>query len=317
MQNVYRALHERLARNADVLGIDGRTLASGKGWQQLARFRPHIVHYVAGPSNKSVVLTAAIRLISRATATVMSSIHPVGITPRVMRALAPDLMLTQAHDTELFYQGLGIQTRYLPNGVAKQRFTGVSEAERSQLRQQYGLPTARRIALHVGHLKRGRNVKDLVALQDSQTQVLIVASPATQPEPGVREELENAGILVWTHYLPRIEDIYRMADVYVFPVEDRKHCIELPLSVMEAAAVGLPIITKAFGALPRIYAERRSFRYYAHPAQLPQLMSEIQAPGGELRRRTPDWDDVAQELFSIYEGLLSYSSKPSDAGKAA
>jgi glycosyltransferase involved in cell wall biosynthesis len=223
----------------------------------------------------------------------------------MMRALGPDLILTQAHDTEQFYQSLGLQTHYLPNGVDTRRFAGVSRDERARLRRQYELPATRRIVLHVGHLKRRRNVTDLTILQDSDTQVLIVTSPTTQPDPGVREELEQAGVLVWSHYLPRIEELYQMADVYVFPVDDREHCIEMPLSVMEAAAVGLPIVSKAFGALPRIYPERSSFLYYYYSAELPKLVRQIQRPTGEHRQRTPDWDDVVGELISVYEGLLA------------
>jgi glycosyltransferase involved in cell wall biosynthesis len=314
MQNVYRALREKLASSADVLALDGRNLARGQGWVKIIHFQPQIIHYLAGPSNVSFVMTAATRVATRNARTIMSSLHPVGVSSPVARLFAPDLMLVQASDSASFYRDLGIATEYLPNGVDKQRFSSVSQEERTRLRREYGLPGDRRIVLHVGHLKRGRNVTDLVALQAEDTQVLIVASPATRPEPGVREELERAGVLVWTHYLPGIEDVYRMADVYAFPVRDRTHCIEMPLSVMEAAAAGLPVVSTAFGALPRLYPQCESFRYYTHATELPQLVRALQAPAGELRQRTPDWNDVGQTLISMYERLFSCAARPGDVG---
>ncbi len=67
------------------------------------------------------------------------------------------------------------------------------------------------------------------------------------------DELRRAGVLLITHYLPEIVELYQAADAYVFPVPPNPadpSAIDLPLSVLEAAACNLPILATRFGALP-------------------------------------------------------------------
>jgi dTMP kinase len=54
-------------------------------------------------------------------------------------------------------------------------------------------------------------------------------------------------------YLPDIERAYAEADVYVFPVTDQLGSIEVPLSVLEARASGVPVVCTRFGALPELF----------------------------------------------------------------
>jgi len=66
------------------------------------------------------------------------------------------------------------------------------------------------------------------------------------------------GIL--TEYLPHVEHLYQASDAYVFPVTSTDNAIEVPLSVLEALACDVPVVSTRFGGLPRLFGERQ------HPA---------------------------------------------------
>ena len=45
------------------------------------------------------------------------------------------------------------------------------------------------------------------------------------------------------------EELYQLSDAYLFPVLDPSGAIEMPLSVLEAMACGVPVLTTPFGDL--------------------------------------------------------------------
>lgn len=61
-------------------------------------------------------------------------------------------------------------------------------------------------------------------------------------------------------YLQSIQEIYQLADVYLFPVMDIKNCIDVPLSVLEAASCNLPIVTTEYGELTA-FKEQKGFLF--------------------------------------------------------
>ena len=54
-----------------------------------------------------------------------------------------------------------------------------------------------------------------------------------------------------------IEEVYALSDCYVFPTPpmNKINSIEIPLSVLEAMACNLSVITTKFGALPKVFEE--------------------------------------------------------------
>ena len=58
-----------------------------------------------------------------------------------------------------------------------------------------------------------------------------------------------------TEYITHLEEIYALSDCYVFPTTDRRYCVEMPLSVLEAMSCNLPMLTTRFGALPGVFEE--------------------------------------------------------------
>ncbi len=130
------------------------------------------------------------------------------------------------------------------------------------VRRELGVPGDLPLVLHVGHLKRSRGLDVLGTLAETRDlSVLMIASTSTEADPEVRRGLEARGVRVVRRYLPDIERVYRAADVYVFPVEDPLGSIEVPLSVIEALASGLPVVSTPFGALPELLAPGRGVRF--------------------------------------------------------
>ena len=56
--------------------------------------------------------------------------------------------------------------------------------------------------------------------------------------PGQRKQLKESGVNILSGYLENIEEVYQMADAYLFPTKSGNYVISVPLSVMEALACG-------------------------------------------------------------------------------
>lgn len=152
-----------------------------------------------------------------------------------------------------FYGGIVGPERvtYLKTGVDTGRFAPVSPEKARELKIKYGFDPDKKVILHVGHLNRGRNVSQLMKIAP-EYQVLLVTSTLTKSEQdtALREELLKCpNIRLIDDYIPSIEEVYQLADVYFFPVVESCRCIDIPLSVLEAAACGKNVVTTDYGEM--------------------------------------------------------------------
>jgi glycosyltransferase involved in cell wall biosynthesis len=67
------------------------------------------------------------------------------------------------------------------------------------------------------------------------------------------QRLEDVGFHLFKGYQPHIEEFYRLADCYVFPTQPG-NSLSMPLSVLEAMACNLPVITQRFQGLEQVFA---------------------------------------------------------------
>jgi len=142
------------------------------------------------------------------------------------------------------------RVKHLKCGVDTKRFLPVDQDKARALKEKYGLDSDRAVVLHVGHLNRGRNVAELLKLADEFT-VLLVTSTLTKSEQDkeLRASLEAANIKIIDDYIPDIEEIYQLSDVYFFPVVEYGKCIDVPLSCLEAAACNKCVVTTDYGEM--------------------------------------------------------------------
>ena len=139
----------------------------------------------------------------------------------------------------------------LKTGVDTQKFSPISTEKARELKIKYGFNPDKPIVLHVGHMQKGRNIAELMKIS-SDKQVLLVTSTLTANEAD--EELKSTllkceNIKIISDYIPEIEEIFQLSDVYFFPVVEEGSCIDVPLSCLEAAACNKPVVTTDFGEM--------------------------------------------------------------------
>lgn len=137
---------------------------------------------------------------------------------------------------------LGARVLPLKVGINTEKFRPAkSRDEVSELRRKYGFDDDRPLVVHVGHLSEGRGLKEFMHLPKEKYQRLAVASGMFTGE-NVERTLTDDGVTVLKEYLPDVSEVYRMADVYLFPTKSAEFVISIPLSVMEALACGTPVV---------------------------------------------------------------------------
>lgn len=179
-------------------------------------------------------------------------INAEGISKLLIRLSKADLIVF-SKQSENFYKSIVPKgrIRYIKTGVDTKKFVPVTSDEKRRLKLKYGLDPEKPLVLHVGHLNEGRNIQTLLNI-DSEYQVLLVVSTLTKDEQNseLREKLlKKSNIKIFDSYIPEIEEIYQMSDVYLFPVTEDGHCIDVPLSCLEATSCDLPVITTDFGEM--------------------------------------------------------------------
>lgn len=246
---VYR--HE-LATRFDLLAVDLRHL-----WRQagpIKAFSPHVVHFIMGPSSFSSLL--GLVLVQR----VVPNAHVVlsAVQPQIdmldsyrfwaRKALAKVTVLVQSPAAEQAFQALSRRIYFVPNGVYLREFSPGTPG-----RNIIGVAPGKPVVLHVGACVDGRGVGLMAQLAETCLPVIIGRPSNGQADTARR--LRSSGCLVHEDYVAHMPDIYRAAACYLFLVRDGRHCIDTPLSVLEAMATNLPVITTSFGALPTMFGD--------------------------------------------------------------
>lgn len=187
--------------------------------------------------------------------------YQMNILTRCLLKLSRASIIALSKESFEFYRkNIGGRVLYLKTGVDTKKFHPVSVEKKKRIRDKYQVNPEKKVLLHVGHLKNGRNVEKLCDI-NSQYHVFLVVSSVTEKEQDLREKLdERPDTTIIDNYIENIEELYQMADVYLFPVEKEENCIDVPLSVLEAAACNVPVVTTAYGELKE-FKGIEGFRY--------------------------------------------------------
>ena len=226
---------------------------------------------------------------------------------RLLRWLAPEGILLGTEREIATVRRHGVDAELIWSGVDTSRFRPGDEAEKRSLRRHYGLPTEDRIVLHVGHLRGSRGLEALLPLGSTAgITVLLVVSHRRWPDSEqVKAELERHGVVVMEGYQARVEEIYRLADCYVFPGGDDR-AVSLPLSILEAAASGLPVVSVRYEAVPERLAAVDGIEFVEDSSVIPARVLAVMGSRRAARELPAElgWDGVARTVLAAVESAI-------------
>lgn len=309
VRNVAYQIYKHLPQSEkiEILKVDVNDIL--KSLSNVKKYNPDIIHYIFSPTLMGIFLAKGISNLFPRSKSVLSAPHPDNLPIKHwMSLLRPNIVLVQSYQSEKMFQLLKYETKFLPNGVNIKKFSPVGQDVKDKLRDKYDIDPHNFVVLHVGSIKSGRNLHLLKSLQkQTNVQVLIIGSTSTNPDEEVYNSLRESGCIVHIEYFKNIEEIYALSDCYIFPTVDRFNCIETPLSVLEAMACNLPVISTNFGALPRLFKEGNGLYFTETGADLNNILNQIQ---NEKYVQTRDkvvpysWENIVIELIDIYDKLL-------------
>ena len=252
------------ARKAHGLPLPARALPHnklllGSGFaRELKQADPEVILYIPEAAATPMSLVRA-RLIKRQSggkpvAVLSLQRREYGSATPLVRLLAPDFLLVLSEHSLATALAAGLRAEIVPLGVDVSAFRPARPDERKALRAKYGVGDAK-VILHVGHISRSRNLGLLKQILAPGRQMVIVSSTSTRRSPEVRRAFEGSNVVFIDKFVDAIDEIYRLADCYVFPTFSAAGAIEIPLSVLEAMATNLPVVTTAFGGLPWLFKD--------------------------------------------------------------
>lgn len=320
IRNVARALLSTLSGRHEVLALTrghwpgrpdvvhvpmNRFFVNARLLRIAHEFQPSVTLYVPWTSGTPPTFLRA-RLLQAATrrpvALYLSQPYELwGWQKLVVRRLFPGLVVAMSDNVVRPLAQLGAETEFVPAGVDLERFRIPEPEARRAARRELEIAPDERLVLHVGHLNRRRlDPAELAELARRRLhKVVVVGSTSTPQEPGLVRELAAAGCRVISRFLPEVERVYGAADVYVFPTRDQRSSIGVPLSVLEALACGLPVVSTRFEGLPRLFPGTPFVQFASSRAQLARALDDAPPAGDPRARRLVeglDWSIVGARV---------------------
>ena len=307
-----------LSTKFDVCHLYIDHLFSAKFFIQIIRFRPNIIHYIAGTSLKSFILLKLLSFLSPGCKTIITAIQPsyTATGKTLIPSFRPDLVLCQSKYTAKELKLLRCQVKLLVGGVDTGKFIKSDQNIKQSLREKYGLPVNDFIVLTIIPVRRSSDTAHVIDIAAAymgriNVQVVVVVNVATQPIQSIIEPIVNCGCRIYTSFISNIEEFYMLSDCFIFTtpadIGYRQYRMEFPLSILEAMSCNLPIITTRFGA---IYENLNGIEgiYFADNSIEFIRCIELIMDGCELNIRAKcaqyDWSVYFDQLRCVYMSLL-------------
>jgi glycosyltransferase involved in cell wall biosynthesis len=207
----------------------------------------------------------------------------------------------------------------IPNGVNWQIFAENSK-NRIYYRRKYGIDNDKIVVLFRGRFASVKGVLELaeackfVVKENTKVFFLFVGGGPLAPE--LKEILksvkENSRIISWTPF-EEIHELYLASDIFVLPSKSEA----LPLTILEAMASKLNILTTPVGGIPEVLQEypNKTFLDQSSPVGISnailKVVARTYAMMAELPHQSPkylapfDWCRIACQIEEVYNKLVS------------
>jgi len=205
----------------------------------------------------------------------------------------------------------------IPNGIPTDEYAPNPDT-RAQWRQAHGIEPRATVLTHIGRFAVQKNHALLVeafAQVHSDAPLYLLLVGAGELEDAVREQVAGLGLQGRVRFLgirADVADILRASDVFVLSSRWEGN----PMSVMEAMAAGLPVVSTAVGGVPELVQEGVTGRLVPSEdaGALAQAMQALvddparrQAMGAAARQHAVARFDIRHTVRGyeqLYESLL-------------
>lgn len=225
------------------------------------------------------------------------------ITRLFLKLLSPECVITQSTKSARYLSRHDIKSLTINLGVDRNRFREYSAADKEALRIRHNLPRASTVLLHVGHIQPSRNLEWLIEVKKilPTLEILVVGSTYNQNDEILYRSLLKNGIQVIDEFVPEMVDIYNLANYYIFPVTRVDGAIDTPLSVLEAMACNLPIITTRFGSLPDVFENNDDFHFVESAQEIIEILHQARTSSCKNREiiKPFTWEEIGRQLIDI------------------
>jgi len=312
LSRVGRVVHRLSAGDQSVIDKQvkaGKLLLCKEIRDTIREFHPDVLIYVpiSSITPASFLRSRILKFYAQGAPVVMIGLQPRPLKP-ILRLVAPDIVYVQSRASKECLENAGFRAGIIQAGVDSDRFRPVGRLEKDSLRKKYMLDPDAYIVLHVGHIKEQRNIRVLGEVANiSDVQVIIVGSTSTNEDKSLSLWLEKRGVRVIRGYTSRIEELYQLADAYVFPVTQETAAIEFPLSVLEAMACNLSVVTTQFGGLKDYFSDGDGLFFVEDPSQIPEKVDHARhfRPVNTYSKvESFTWQSVADRFFDEVEQFV-------------
>jgi glycosyltransferase involved in cell wall biosynthesis len=299
-------------------GIASKTFMSLSLWRDIKKFKPQVIIYLptASATIASFMRISLLKTLSRSAVIVLIALQPRSLpnfAKRLVPFLSPHCILVQNPSFLETFQNLDISVDIIYSGVDTSLFTPASsQTQKAMLRAKYGLPEGKRMIIHVGHISPRRNLDWIASLNnDLNCTSVVVGSTSTikvssrftlEDQARFVENLRKHGVLILDSYIENIWEVYQAADCYVFPVKNEGGSIGIPLSVLEAMACNLPVVTTPFGGLPMMFSKGDGLFYAGNEDEFRQSVQQaLSLQPDQIKTREKvlpySWESVAHNIL--------------------
>ena len=198
----------------------------------------------------------------------------------IAKFIKPHIALTPSPQLQEMWQHLKIENKLLPLYTNQKDFSPIEDISlKKRLREKYNILNNKYVVSHIGHLNEGRNLESLIPLQKAGYQMVIVGSSSTPMDAtgpiSLKQKLIDSGMIIFDKYIDNIAELYQLSDLYIFPVVEKCSSIGLPLSILEARACGVPVLTTEFGSIREYLKDDHGNVFYSKPSNFLSTLDKI------------------------------------------